>query len=177
MEEKRKKFREFWARYKFVLLTVLVGIVLLAWPSSGGASGKNTGQTQSAQLSSSGAQSLETTETKMEQILSRIDGVGNLQLMLTEESAGEEQLAQNTELSYSGDPKSPDEYSRKSETVVLSNGDGDAAVITKNAAPTYRGALVVCQGAENAKVKLAVTQAVAALTGLSSDRITVVKCQ
>ena len=41
--------------------------------------------------------------------------------------------------------------------------------------PEYRGALVVAQGADNAAIKLAITQAVAGLTGLSSDKITVVK--
>ena len=66
---------------------------------------------------------------------------------------------------------------RVSETVVLSGSGGDAPVVVKNVSPTYRGALVVCQGGGSAEVRLAVTQAVAALTGLSADRITVVKCQ
>jgi len=43
--------------------------------------------------------------------------------------------------------------------------------------PTYRGALVVCQGGGQADVKLAVTEAVAVLTGLPADRITVAKWQ
>ena len=38
-----------------------------------------------------------------------------------------------------------------------------------------RGAIVVCQGAENPKVALSVVQAVAAVTGLSTNRITVLK--
>ena len=42
--------------------------------------------------------------------------------------------------------------------------------------PTYRGALVVCQGGDRADVRLAVIEAVSVLTGLSSDRITVAKC-
>ena len=52
-----------------------------------------------------------------------------------------------------------------------------AAVVTRTVYPTYRGALVVCQGGDRADVKLAVTEAVAALTGLSADRITVAKSQ
>ena len=41
--------------------------------------------------------------------------------------------------------------------------------------PTYQGALVVCDGAERASVRLAVTQAVSSLTGLGSNKIAVVK--
>ena len=40
-------------------------------------------------------------------------------------------------------------------------------MVTRTVYPTYRGALVVCQGGDRADVKLAVTEAVAALTGLS----------
>ena len=39
----------------------------------------------------------------------------------------------------------------------------------------YLGAVVVCQGAGSGGVRLAVTEAVAALTGLPADRITVVQ--
>ena len=38
----------------------------------------------------------------MEEILSKIAGVGQVQVMLTEDADGEKQLAQDTELSYSG---------------------------------------------------------------------------
>jgi membrane peptidoglycan carboxypeptidase len=41
--------------------------------------------------------------------------------------------------------------------------------------PRFTGALIVCEGAGNASVRLALTQAVASLTGLTADRITVVK--
>jgi stage III sporulation protein AG len=50
-------------------------------------------------------------------------------------------------------------------------------VVTQRRYPTYRGALVVCRGGDRPEVKLAVTEAVAALTGLSADRITVAKWQ
>ena len=68
-------------------------------------------------------------------------------------------------------------YSRTSEPVLLDGGDREETVVTRTAYPTYRGALVVCQGGDRADVKLAVTEAVSALTGLSSDRVTVAKCQ
>ena len=50
-------------------------------------------------------------------------------------------------------------------------------MVTQTRRPTYRGALVVCQGGDRAEVKLAVTEAVTALTGLTADRVTVAKWQ
>lgn len=179
MERKtvHERLRTIWDRYKFVLLVVLIGVVLLAWPSA--KQGNQTGQTSpgTAQVMDDAEQSCADTEAKMEEILSRISGVGELHLMLTVDSGAQLQLAQDTELSYSGATAAPDDYSRKSDTVVLSGDSGDNPVVTGRNYPVYRGALVVCSGGGSAEVRLAVTQAVAALTGLSSERITVVKCQ
>ena len=61
--------------------------------------------------------------------------------------------------------------------VLTDSGGGDAPVVTRTVYPTYRGALVVCQGADRAEVRLAVTEAVTALTGLTADRVTVAKSQ
>ena len=64
----------------------------------------------------------------------------------------------------------------RQETVTLNRGSGyQEVVVTNQVYPVYQGAVVVCQGAENSAVRLAVTEAVSALTGLSSDRISIVK--
>jgi stage III sporulation protein AG len=41
--------------------------------------------------------------------------------------------------------------------------------------PVYQGALVVCEGADSATVRLEIIRAVAGLTGLSTDKIVVAK--
>ena len=75
-----------------------------------------------------------------------------------------------------GQSEAPPAYTA-AETLLLDGGDREETVVTGMAYPSYRGALVVCQGGDRADVKLAVTEAVSALTGLSSDRVTVAKCQ
>lgn len=169
MDRKRetKGVRGVWDKYKFAILVVVAGAVLLLWP--GRKMVKNT-------ASSAQAAEARDLETEMEEILSKIAGVGQVQVMLTEDADGEKQLAQDTELSYSGSTKAPEDYSRSSE-VVLADSGGEDTVVTRQQYPTYRGALVVCQGGDQADVRLAVTEAVAALTGLSSDRVTVAKWQ
>lgn len=174
MEQDRgaNRLKKLWGKYGFVLLVLLAGVALLLWPTEPKA------ETIQEQNRTNGeADVLAETEERMRNILAKIDGVGQLELMLTVESTQEREFVQDTELSYSGTTAAPDDYTRRSETVILSGSDGDEPVVVRNVSPAYRGALVVCTGGGNAEVKLAVTQAVAALTGLSSDRITVVKCQ
>ena len=68
------------------------------------------------------------------------------------------------------------ELRRQREPVTLNRGSGyQDVVVTRETYPVYLGAVVVCQGAGSGGVRLAVTEAVAALTGLPADRITVVQ--
>lgn len=166
---KAEGVRKIWDKYKFVALVVLLGAALLLWPSGKPAPSEAGTAAEPGEIRD--------VQREMEEILSKISGVGQVRVMLTEETDGERQLAQDTELSYSGATAAPEDYSRKSETVLVDGGGGDQAVVTRRLYPTYRGALVVCQGGGAADVKLAVTEAVSALTGLTTDRITVAKWQ
>ena len=169
---KIKGVQKLWDRYKYAILILLVDAGLLLWPG-GTEHTAQTGQT-AQQMDMISAQEL---QTELESILGQIQGVGTVRVLLTADSNGERQLAQNSELRYSGSTAAPEDYSRASETVLLDGGDREEIMVTQTAYPTYRGALVVCQGGDRADVKLAVTAAVSALTGLPSDRVTVAKCQ
>jgi len=163
-------FKKLWDRWKYAVLVVAAGAALLLLPSGGK-------QSAAAIPDENVQDTVQETETRMETILAKIDGVGELHLMLTADTGTSRRLAQDTELSYSGDTAAPEDYQRKSETVLSGGSGSEEPVVTETRCPTWRGALVVCQGGGDAQVRLAVTAAVAALTGLGSDRITVVKCQ
>lgn len=163
---KTEGVRKLWNRYKFVGLVILLGAGLLLWPESG--TQRTVQQKPEIQRD---------LEAEMEEILSAMSGVGQVKVLLTLDSDGERQLAQDTQLDYSGETAAPEDYSRHSETVLVNGSSGDETVVVRQMYPTYRGALVVCQGGGGAEVQLKVTEAVAALTGLSADRITVAKWQ
>ena len=173
MKGKTEGVRKLWDKYKFVGLTVLIGVGLLLWPSGK----KTTGTSGSSPAAVAPATAERGLQADMEEILGTISGVGQVKVLLTVDSDGERQLAQNTELAYSGSTAAPEDYSRRSETVLVEGTEGDGTVVVRTVYPTYRGALVVCQGGDRPEVKLAVTEAVAALTGLSADRVTVAKWQ
>ena len=164
------RLRALWEKGKFALPVLGLGVLLLLWPSGAGETKSTTSQETTA------GETMTQQQKEMERILARIEGAGELHLMLTLESDGERTLAEDTEETLGGSQDAPESQSRR-ETVVLSVSGGEEVVVTRRESPVYRGALVVCQGADRAEVKLAVTQAVAALTGLGADRITVVKCQ
>lgn len=167
---KAEGVRKAWDKYKYVALVALAGAVLLLWPEGGGSSG---GAAESG--SRDAAAQMQDVEAEMEDILSKISGVGQVQVMLTADSDGRRQLAEDTEESWQDSDDSSG--SRSSQTVVVDDGQGETPVVTRTWYPTYRGALVVCQGGDQAAVRLAVTEAVMALTGLPADRVTVAKWQ
>ena len=62
-------------------------------------------------------------------------------------------------------------------TIISAGGGAQEAVELKTVSPQYLGAVVVCDGADSPQVQLAVTQAVAQFTGLSTDHISVLRKQ
>ena len=152
-------------KYKYVLLTALLGVLLLLLP-------QNEKAADSGSAAPSAAENFdrEALQNEMEDILSSLDGVGKLSLMLTVEGGGAYELAQDETASLKARGEEVDE-----ETVVLGSGTSAEVVVTHSRYPRFVGALIVCEGGDRADVQLKVTQAVSALTGLSSERISVVK--
>ena len=71
-------------------------------------------------------------------------------------------------------PTSGTSYENTISTV--SNGSyGEEPIRVTTTSPEFRGAVVICQGAEDDRVRLAVTEAVGALCDLGADKITVIK--
>lgn len=167
MKSWSKRLFEALNRYKYVLLIGALGAALLLWPGRDRSSESNGGGTVSA-ISTAAPADL---ENAMEEILERMDGVGQADVLLTLQSGSELVLAQDDSLRYSGSVQAPDNYERTSE--VVTNAGGSGVVVTQEKYPMYRGALVVCDGGGNDRVRLKVAEAVSALTGLGTDRIAV----
>ena len=157
------RWSELWKKYKFVLLVVLVGIILMLLLVSSQTKETEENKSQIPQESFD----LAAMEQRMEEVLGKIDGVGKLRLMLTLQSGTRLTLAEDTQR---------DQDRTQREIVTLNRGSGNQEiVITNRFYPVYQGAVVVCQGADSSAVRLAITETVQALTGLPSDRIRVAK--
>lgn len=159
-------------KYKYAVLILLLGIALLLLPSS-----KKETQTASetVQTETDDDAYAALTEQRLTEMLSKIEGAGRVEVMLTLRTGSRTRYqtdAQNSEETSDSGTK----HASEQKTVILSEGSAyDKAAVSAVDYPLFQGALIVSEGADSASVKLALTQAVAALTGLSSDQITVVK--
>ena len=69
-----------------------------------------------------------------------------------------------------------DDGSERTQTVVLSrSGSGQQTVTVQEVYPAYQGALLVCSGGDDPTVRLRLTEAMTALTGLGADKISISK--
>lgn len=162
-----EKLTAFLKQYKFVLILIAAGIILLLLPTG------DSGQQQAGTAGMVGGEedfSVEALEEKLGRILSKVDGAGEVTVMLTVRTGMERVLATDRDSS-----ESDDKSSLREETVIISTGSGEEAVLITQRYPTFQGALVVCRGGDDPQVQLLLTRALSALTGLSSSRITVCK--
>ena len=150
---------------RFAVLVALACAVLMLLPA--GKQEIEAADTAGEEMSFS----LEETERRMAEVLSAMDGGGRVQVMLTLKNGSSLELAEDADST-----ERDGETRAQREPVTLNRGSGyQDVVVTRETYPVYLGAVVVCQGAGRSGVRLAVTEAVAALTGLPADRITVVQ--
>lgn len=164
----KRRLMELFQRYKYALLVVAAGVVLMVLPALGGEAKEQSPQQQSVQEVEFGTEEL---EGRLEEALSRMEGVGEAKVVLTLRSGPSQVLAQDTQRSIGADQSQSSQ-----STVVISQGSGsEEAVVLQQLSPQYQGALVVCSGGDDPAVRLRVVEAVAALTGLGADKISVSK--
>lgn len=161
-----QKAAELFQKYKYVLLVIAAGIVLLLLPL-GRDENPASGGTESQNENGEETFRVEEMERRLEEALSRVDGAGEVTVVLTVKSGARQILAQDS--SRSGEESS-------TSTVVVSTGSGtEDAVVLQQVYPQYQGALVVCPGGGDPAVCLKLVDAVSALTGLGADKISICK--
>ena len=161
----KDKALRFAQKYQYVILIVVIGLTLLVLPSR---KQKQNNSTLSAPKQEQQGDKL---ENMLSVLLSKISGAGRVEVLLTLHT-GEEYTFQTNESSNS----SQDTVSKQTDTVTITDsGHNQTGLIRKTLAPTYRGAVIICEGAENPTVRLAIVEAVANATGLSTNRISVLK--
>jgi len=154
-------------RYSWAAAVLLAGVLLLATGSSCNGGRKDIEGTKNVELEEF---DLDEFEDSLCGRLSEISGVGRVSLMLSLEETEEAVYAVNVRRTDGGS------QSYESDLAVISDRSyGEAPVTLKRRLPSFRGAVVLCDGADDAKVRLAVTTAVSTVCGIGSDKVTVLK--
>lgn len=160
-----KKGSEVLERYKYVLLVMLVGAALLLWP------GEEKKEPTVGEGASEELFRVEEMEKKLEKALSRVEGAGDVTVVLTLQGGPRQVLAQDGS-AQEGDGR----VVKETSTILLSKGSGyEEPAVLQELGPVYQGALVVSSGGDDPRVKLALYEAVSALTGLRADKISICK--
>ena len=158
----RERIVVFFRKYRWAAVVVLAGLLLMSLPQGGTADGADLPEETVPAAS---------LEQKLETILSAMEGAGRVRVLLTEAQGEQQHFQMDQDKRQSGDSGD-----LKTDTVIITAQDrSQQGLIQRTDPPVYRGAVVLCQGADSARVRLAVVEAVAAVTGLTSDKISVLK--
>jgi len=154
-----------WKKWQYVLLVLFLGIVIMLLPSC-----KKDEVTEMEVVKENETEAL---QKQLEEILSMIHGAGRVRVLLS--------LREDSRYTYQSDVDlytEDNQVEQSEKTVLVRNRDGaESAVVVGIQYPLYQGAVVICDGADSAAVKLNIVNAVADLTGLGSDKISVIKMQ
>ena len=160
-----EKVMHIFKKYRYAVIVLIIGLILMAVPGT-------TQNTDSVETTTVNENIHEATlEEKLASILSQVDGAGKVQVILTA-AAGEEIIYQtNNDLTSNDESNSTDV-----DTVTITDSErNQTGLIRQVNPPIYQGAIVVCQGADDPTVQLAIVDAVSKLTGLGANRISVLK--
>lgn len=157
LEQKNRVLGVF-RKYRSVMLAALAGILLMTFPDS---------KQDIPPQKPSEVIVEQDLESELAVILSSISGAGKVDVLLTQQE-GERTVYQCDEIRNEGE--------LRLDTVLITGSTRDeSGLILQILPPVYRGAIIVCEGADNARVQLDIVEAVKNVTGLSSDRIAVLK--
>lgn len=149
-------------KYRYVILILLIGLFFMLVPES----------SEKAQEPEPQAVVVESSlQTELSIILSKIAGAGNVEVLLTEAS-GSQTYYQADEM-LSTDENTKDQ--RRDTVIVTNSSREETGLIRRVDPPVYQGAIVLCQGADDARVRLSIVEAVSNATGLTTNKITVLK--
>ena len=157
----KQRINALFGKYKYPILVALVGLGLMLLPSE-----------QEPSEPVEPPRAVESSlEEKLEALLGRIEGAGQVSVLLTEKEGS--QTLYQTDSQTDAD----DSGSRRTDDTVLIEDENrtESGLVRQTLGPVYRGAVILCQGADDPSVKLAVVEAVRCVTGLGADQISVQK--
>ena len=194
-EKKWKKMKKDQWLILFLAGVLLLVVAMPAGKSSSKTAKQQNAQTEIAQTNGTGSGKLDyekTLETRLAQILEGMDGVGNVQVMITFQDQGESVVEKDVTMRQDAGTGSSGQAStdgtteslgmgnsgsrESSESTVFAQSDGDETpFVNKEILPKIDGVLIVAEGGADASVRKNISEAVEALFGLDTHKIKIVK--
>ena len=162
-----------------VLAAGLIGLVLLcatSFPKSASAEGAKNPAQESIRIDLTAYE--QQLERRLGEIIGAIAGAGEARVMLTLECGSEPIYAvqgkTDSKHSYS-DNGTEESLSANKEYVIIGSGAGEQGLVLKMMEPRVRGVAVICRGGDDLIVRQAIVEAVTAVLGVGSNKVSVAK--
>jgi len=176
-----KKIKDYWEskfdekkRIKFLVFLGVIGIILICLPEFFSTEKGSELQSNSQNQPISYHDYSQTLAKGLEEVLGKIEGVGEIKVLVT--------LKQEEEYIFAVDNTSNDqqqEQSKQNQTtqthVIVEQNGQEEPLITTKLTPLVQGVIVVCSGGDDPVVVQELTQAVTAVLNISSNHISVSK--
>lgn len=174
-----------------IIICAILGFLLIAMsvfkPSFMNSSNDNTSETksnaqQTAAMTESEKQDYEEQQkVDLKNILKKMDGVGDVDVMISFENGEEKvpaydkssQTSTTQENDNVGGTRQNNQVTDSDKVVMTSQGGNNEPFIIKTNKPKITGVVIVAEGAENSKTKYEIEQAVSKLYDLSLDKVNV----
>lgn len=164
----------------FLLIILIVTVVAINFIWKDEENNTNSSNISNKKLASTEEENLTQTDTlemRLEHILSNIDGVGNVDVLITYNETEEivpiynktDKKSVTNETDSAGGVRVTEETDAQQEVVY----QNDEIIVQKTISPKIEGAIITATGANNANVKTNIISAVEAATGLATHKIQV----
>ena len=182
-----EKLKEIWQSKKakdIMLIIVIIGglLAVLALPvQKEGKSENESGQEVPSEVQSHKQEDYEAKlEERLEQILRKVEGVGDVEVMITLEASSKEVVEKDVTLqqtlTQNDEQNITDSVRDKEETTVYTDlGSGNAPYVVQEIYPEVQGVLVVAEGGDDSRVNLAIVEAIQSLFDIDVHKIKIVK--
>ena len=164
---------------QYLAVLLVVAIILAIYFSSldtGGA--KKTDDKAEAGAPAETISSDTEMEDRLKRVLSKVDGVGDVDVIINYESTAERvpAFSEDRQVSKSDSQVTSSETtSEKSDIATVQGNGASEALIVKENQPEVRGVIVVAQGAEDISVRMNLLNAVTTLLNVSADKVEILK--
>ncbi len=155
-------------KVKIIVFVGLLGILLIFFSEF---TGKEKSEQADEQVSTSSYETYaQDMEKRLEKILSKIEGVGKAEVMVTV-SGTEEYIYAQEEKVKNGEK----DFSTENEYVLIGSGGEKQALLKKVVNPQISGIVIICEGGDSNIVKERVYSSISAAFEISSSQIYVTK--
>ncbi len=173
-----------------LLIILLAGVLLvvIAWPVGSSSDDEGTDVTHLESQEGDGDDTYETAyeaelEARLKEILGKVDGVGEVEVMITLKSSSEKVVEKDTEstrdttteVDSEGGSRETQSSSDGEETLYTEEDGAQIPYVVKEITPEIEGVVVIAEGGDNAVVAADISEAVQALFEVQAHKIKVMK--